>query len=83
MKRDAHLGSDTARSEGLAGTMLIAWVRRQRGTTPLIDPGSADELRVTESEVEAFLERIAPLAAEWSALPVGGSLLRRWPGPVA
>ncbi len=79
-KRDAHLGGDTARSEGLAGAMLIAWVRRQRGTTPLIDPGSADALRVTESEVEAFLERIAPVATEWAALPVGGSLQRTWPG---
>lgn len=81
-RRNASSGTDTARSELLAGLTLAGWqIRTGRLSVPDDAQEWLDEAGLDERELDEVVDRLDEVAHPWRALDVGESLVFDWPWP--
>ena len=76
-----HRLPDGRRSEQLAGMLERAWKAQRAGRGTIAWRDEAAAAGVPEVAIEALLPRLDELAAQWRALPGGGTLTLEWPRP--
>jgi hypothetical protein len=81
-RRNASTGTDSTRSERLAGLVQAGWMIPTKGVST---PDNADQLlrdaSVEESELDAAVDRLHEVTCQWHELGIGELLTLDWPWP--